>query len=699
MAGVDATINLTLVDRVSAGIKRIQARFAALSARLKLDKLGAAFSNLGKRFGDLTSGIAASATRATTALGLLGASFAGLGYGAFSLVKNAADIGGELDDMSFKLGIGVEALQEYRYAAKLAGLEQATLDTGIQKLGLNAAEAAKGNKVLAKEFSRLGIRVKESNGQMRPTEKILDDTLVRLSKMKDPLQRNAAAFKLFGKSGVGLVQMLNGGVEGLRAARKEARELGIVMSQEAALAGAEFGDHLDRLTLRLQGFGTLLGVHLLPVISQLVESFNEWMSVNHKLISSTLTEWAAKFTRVLRALMDPTSEVRQGISRFFEVLQTGYSYIKPIVDLIGGPMIASLTALGIWIAGPAIYGITMMMAALLKLTAVTISFGAALLMNPIGVTIAAVALLAAGIAVLIKRWDEVKEYFTSGWDSVVAGFNVGFIEGIMELLRNFSPLVLISKAITECIDYLFGTNLTDAGAAMIDSLWAGLASSMDGLKSWFKESITSMLSWLPESVQTSLGFDPSKTAEAVQAATAPVSSVNRAVTSPASAVNNAVSAVTSPVRPAETSPAETSSGSLPPSRSAIGGGITEATQRWAAATRPTITATSSPSGGYATMPQNLSVGVLNVADLPALRNLTEAIRASQASGSDQGNSAAAQQPLHQQNNETNINAPMNLQLTINASETNATEVAKIARLEFERAGQKQLASIRASLSD
>jgi hypothetical protein len=52
---------------------------------------------------------------------------------------SAADAIGKIAD---KIGVGVEALQELRFAAKASGIEQQTLDMALQRFTRHAAEAA-----------------------------------------------------------------------------------------------------------------------------------------------------------------------------------------------------------------------------------------------------------------------------------------------------------------------------------------------------------------------------------------------------------------------------------------------------------------------------------------------------------------------------------------------------------------------------
>jgi len=359
-ANADATLTLSLIDRITGPIKRIGARIGNLSKRIGLDRVGRSITNLGNRFKGLGDGIAVTSGRLAALFGLLGAGGAGAIAAAYGLAKSASDVGSEIHDVAAKLGVGTEALTEWRHVADQAGVEATSFDKGVEKLGINAVEAAKGNKQLATAFRTLGVRVKGTNGQMRPMEDILDSTMAALAGIQNPLKRNQLAFKLFGKSGVELTKILADGTEGIKAGREEARRLGVVWSQDAANAADAFGDGINALGKRLSAFRTFIGVQLLPVINEAVDGINKWLDANSGLIRSKLGEWVQRLGGFVRDLVNPTSRVRIKFDEFATSIRNAYAEIKPFVDFIGGPFKAGLALIGLWALAPAITAITLL---------------------------------------------------------------------------------------------------------------------------------------------------------------------------------------------------------------------------------------------------------------------------------------------------------------------------------------------------
>lgn len=679
----EATVTLSLIDRVTGPIKRISARLAALGNRIGLDRIGVAVNRVGTAFRSLGEGLLSSATRLTSVVTVFGAAAAGVVAASYNLAKSTADLAAEVNDTAFKLGIGVEALQEFRYAAGLSSIEAKTFDKGVEKLGINAVAATKGNKELAKAFKSLGVNVKGTKGQMRPTEAILNDTLVALTKIEDPIKRNALAFKLFGKSGVELTKMLGDGAEGLAAARKEARELGFVFDESAAKLGDEFGDNVDRLKLRLEGFRRFLGVQLLPVMNEMVLAVSAWLKENAALIRSTITTWVKRLATFLRDLMNPTSELRQQISRLGESLSNAgkaiasfYQSIKPAIDFVGGPAVAAFGLLAAWIFGPVI-------AALGALAAAFINLGVVILSTPVGWFLAAVAAMGAAAYVLYQRWDDFVAYWSGLWGRITSAFKENWFKGIVTALQEFNPVTHITRGMNELFEYFTGIDLmaegdklmakladgiragaaklgglvsqgmdwfqqftTDmgmkafnAGVAFVQSIWDGIKSKWQEVVAWLHGAVNDLIGFLPDSIKSQLGFD-----------------VNANVKTGDSGLIPKVPAV-KPVVP----------GAIPDV-------IPSAARSSASSLFSPTNDNAQPSANDNANPSSITTGNINAS------------------------SVIMPEPIVAHEPQT-VNAPFNVNLTINAPGADANAIAGAVKSALAAQQSKQAAAVKSSLSD
>lgn len=103
--------------------------------------------------------------------------------------------------------------------------------------------------------------------------------------------------------------------------------------------------------------------------------------------------------------------------------------------------------------------------------------GRALLMNPIGLAVTAIAVAAY---LIYEYWEPIKGFFTGLWGQVKEAFNGGIL-GVATLLMNWSPLGLFYSAFAAVMNW-FGfdmpTKFTEFGANIVQGLANGIKSAI-----------------------------------------------------------------------------------------------------------------------------------------------------------------------------------------------------------------------------
>lgn len=199
------------------------------------DRTQAAFRSVQKSLGDLQRSI----------VGLVSAGAIG-GY-----LKSIVDMGDRLQETSQKLGVSVEKLSAYSYAAKVAGSSSEEVSRALVKLATNMQEAGlnKGGE-MARTFVALGISVKDANGQLRSTDEVFEDLARKFANAEDGPGKTAAAVKLLGRSGADLIPLLNS----LEDTTAEARRTGQIIGAQFAEKADQFNDSIARIHGALRGF-------------------------------------------------------------------------------------------------------------------------------------------------------------------------------------------------------------------------------------------------------------------------------------------------------------------------------------------------------------------------------------------------------------------------------------------------------------
>jgi len=211
-----------------AGMKRAERTLQDSAKKFEsmLSGIDTNFAKLGRTVDNISKPLIS----AKTLLGGLFASAAASEITSYiGSVVNAVSGLGELSD---QLGIDVESLQAYQYAAGQSGVGTDELNAAIAKLSRTIGDAVDGNQDAINLFSKLGIAFKDASGNARSTDDVMRDVAQSISLASSSAQAAGIAYDVFGKSGQKLIPMLQDGAAGMDEWKKKAADLGLVMSRQ-----------------------------------------------------------------------------------------------------------------------------------------------------------------------------------------------------------------------------------------------------------------------------------------------------------------------------------------------------------------------------------------------------------------------------------------------------------------------------------
>ena len=133
-------------------------------------------------------------------------------------------------------------------------------------------------------------------------------------------------------------------------------------------------------------------------------------------------------------------------------------------------------------------------------TTVTTAFGAAVafLTSPIGLVIAAIAALVAGIILLVKNWDTVKEVASKVWSSVKTTWNSAsswFNTKVVTPIKNFFIGMWDKVKETASSTWKWITNLFAKGGQIFSGITEGIVSA-------FKSIVNALISGINKIIAT-----------------------------------------------------------------------------------------------------------------------------------------------------------------------------------------------------
>lgn len=245
---------------------------------------------------------------------------------AANFIRVGIDAADNFGKLSQKIGVSVETLSAFNYAASLSGTNTEQLSTALAMLAKNASDTAANTGEALAAFKALGVAVKDSEGKLRGTDDLLLEIADKFSNLADGSGKTALAMKLFGESGVRLIPFLNQGKAGIEGLRKEAERLGIIISGDTARRAEEFNDNMTKLRASVDGARIAMAQGLLPALTQIAQRMAEAAKNGGPLVG-VLEGLRESVTQLFEAskkgqLLEDLDEVQQRIARTVATIQS-----------------------------------------------------------------------------------------------------------------------------------------------------------------------------------------------------------------------------------------------------------------------------------------------------------------------------------------------------------------------------------------
>lgn len=213
----------------------------------------------------ISSGVGKAMTGVATAAAAVGTATVAATSALVNQAKETAAFGDNIDKMSQKIGISAEAFQEWDYVFSQNGADINILETGMKTLSSAVADAGNGTTSAQEKFEMLGLSFEEL-GQMSQ-EDMFGAVIAQLQTMPEGAERTALAADLLGKSAMELGPLLNQTADDTQALKDQAKELGMVMSNEAVKNSAALTDAMDNLQRAFTGAKNSIGGEMLPALT------------------------------------------------------------------------------------------------------------------------------------------------------------------------------------------------------------------------------------------------------------------------------------------------------------------------------------------------------------------------------------------------------------------------------------------------
>ena len=255
-----------------------------------------------------------------------------------AIILKTTQLGDTYDKMAKRTNVSVEALSALGYAAKISGADLDTVEKSLRYLARGMNDAAQGVGESLEAFEYLNIEVLDTEGNLRDTVDVLKEAATKLAAMTDETKQIALATEIFGaRYGTQLLPMLKEGGAGIEALMKKAKELGVVMSTEAAAKAAEFNDRLTDLKESIGAAGRGIGEILMPTLIKLAEKaieiikkIKDWAEAHKPLV-----EMIIKVVATLGVLAAVGGPVLMAVSVFMK-MKGAIAAVGVALKVLGG---------------------------------------------------------------------------------------------------------------------------------------------------------------------------------------------------------------------------------------------------------------------------------------------------------------------------------------------------------------------------
>lgn len=235
--------------------------------------------------------------------------------GMLAMANKSAEATDRIDKMSQKLGMTREGFQEWDYILSQNGASIDSMKAGMKTLTNQIDELSKGGKVATDAFNELGLSQEDLAGLSQ--EEVFEKTIVALQGMEDETKRAAIANDLLGRAGQELAPVLNSGAGSVEELKKQAKDLGLVISDDAIDAGVKWTDTVDNLKRSMSAMVTNIGASVMPIVQKFADLILENMPLIQDVFSKVVNAISPLVEQVLPVLLDLFTYIVENILPIF----------------------------------------------------------------------------------------------------------------------------------------------------------------------------------------------------------------------------------------------------------------------------------------------------------------------------------------------------------------------------------------------
>lgn len=174
----------------------------------------------------------------------------------------------EVGKLARTLGTTTESASVLKVALHTLGIEQDTYTRAAMMMTRQIDAGGKG-------FAALGISARDVHGNLKPTTRLLQESIDKLAGLKAGTDRNAAGLLVFGRAWGEVQTLVRLTSERMAEAKREAEELHLIVGPEGVAKTREYQESLRRIGLIWDAMKIQIGNAVMPALTTMGKWFGE----------------------------------------------------------------------------------------------------------------------------------------------------------------------------------------------------------------------------------------------------------------------------------------------------------------------------------------------------------------------------------------------------------------------------------------
>lgn len=258
-----------------------------------------------------------------------------------SITKESADYAKEIKTLASVTGQSTEQIQEFQYASEMIGVSYDRVKDSLKEITNKMQEAQNGSEDTAKAFETLGVKLEDTDGNLRSADAVFYDVIDSLGDMRNQAERDALAMDLMSESAQELNPLIEVGSEGLKKYTDEAHEMGYVLDNEAVEALAATDAAQQKLLKTQEAVTKQISAEYAPYMTEALGDTADFIKkIGKAFVDSGIVDKFGSIltsaTQILEPLGDLTVAVLPALDAALKPIATTMALIADTTNLVVG---------------------------------------------------------------------------------------------------------------------------------------------------------------------------------------------------------------------------------------------------------------------------------------------------------------------------------------------------------------------------